>query len=40
MHLRGVAVTRFDKAWDIGMMALGIVAMVYCTVTTLMQWSS
>jgi proton-coupled amino acid transporter len=40
LHLRGVAETRFDKAWDIGMMALGVVAMVYCTATTLMQWSS
>lgn len=38
LHLRGVAESRWDKAYDVGMMAVGVVAMVYTGVQTLMQW--
>jgi len=38
LHLRGVAESRFDKAYDIGMIVLGVAAMVYTTTVTLQQW--
>jgi len=38
LHLRGVAQTRAEKAFDIAMMILGIVAMAYTTIVTVAQW--
>lgn len=39
LHLRGVAETWSEKAYDIALIALGVVTMVYTTVLTLKQWA-
>jgi proton-coupled amino acid transporter len=38
LHYKGVAETRGEKAFDIGMMLLGVVAMGYTTLVTVAQW--
>ena len=38
LHYKGVAETRGEKALDIGMMLLGVVAMAYTTLVTVAQW--
>jgi len=38
LHFKGVAETRGEKAFDIGMMLLGVVAMGYTTLVTVAQW--
>jgi len=38
LHLKGVAETRAAKAFDIALMTLGVVAMVYTTAVTIGQW--
>lgn len=38
LHLKGVAESKAAKAFDIGLMCLGVVAMVYTTVVTVSQW--
>ena len=38
LHYKGVAETRGEKALDIGMMLLGVVAMGYTTLVTVAQW--
>jgi proton-coupled amino acid transporter len=38
LHYKGVAETRSEKAFDIGMMLLGVVAMGYTTLVTVAQW--
>ncbi|KAK4623856.1 Vacuolar amino acid transporter 3 [Fulvia fulva] len=38
LHLRGIAETRWEKAYDIMLITIGVVAMAYTTVMTLKQW--
>lgn len=38
LHLKGVAETRLEKVFDIFLMTVGVVAMVYSTVVTVSQW--
>lgn len=38
LHLRGVAETRVEKGYDVALICLGVVAMVYTTGMTLSQW--
>ncbi|KAF2716103.1 hypothetical protein K431DRAFT_289689 [Polychaeton citri CBS 116435] len=38
LHYRGIAKTTWQKAFDIGMMLLGVVAMAYTTIVTVAQW--
>ncbi|KAK5119701.1 hypothetical protein LTR85_007277 [Meristemomyces frigidus] len=38
LHYRGVAETTAEKAFDISLMALGVVAMGYTSVVTIAQW--
>ncbi|KAF1809322.1 hypothetical protein P152DRAFT_160540 [Eremomyces bilateralis CBS 781.70] len=38
LHLRGVADSRASKAFDLALMAVGMVAMVYTTCITIFQW--
>lgn len=38
LHYKGVATTMREKAFDVALMCLGVVAMVYTGVVTVMQW--
>ena len=38
LHLKGVAETRAAKVFDVALMCVGVLAMVYTTAVTLMQW--
>lgn len=38
LHLRGMAESRTDKAYDIFLICIGVVAMAYTTIMTLKQW--
>lgn len=40
LHLRGVAEKKWEKAFDVTLMILGMVAMAYTTVVTLSQWAA
>lgn len=40
MHLKGIAHRPWEKAFDIGMMCVGVVACVYSTVMVINQWVS
>ncbi|KAF2164650.1 hypothetical protein M409DRAFT_67768 [Zasmidium cellare ATCC 36951] len=38
LHLRGMAESKTDKAYDIFLICIGVVAMAYTTIMTLKQW--
>lgn len=39
LHYKGVAAGKGAKAFDVALMALGVVAMAYTSIVTLMQWA-
>jgi len=40
LHYKGIAENKWVKAGDVVLMTVGLVAMVYTTAITIMQWSS